>query len=180
MPAYQGQSGTFVEEWKEIDRALHRNPHLSSERLMLELQKLYPGRFRDGQIRTLRRRVSKWRLAHPEYAKVTIPGASLPRGSCAVRAAGENPADYIELPAPDTTTKVSKLCENVGFANVWDDIIFALKRDPYLSAQALFSGLQQVYPGRFRASQLATFSARLKDWRRMRPEYAKPLRGAPG
>ncbi len=41
-----------------LDDALKKG----SERLLLALQQRYPGKFADGQLRTLQRRVRSWRL----------------------------------------------------------------------------------------------------------------------
>ncbi len=171
MPAYQGQSTAFVEEWNDIDEALHRNPHMSARRLMLELEKLYPGRYAEGQYRTLARRISKWRLAHPEYAGLIIPGASLPRGLVTARAEAAS-AERGRL----NGDAAPGLCAEVGFANVWDTVISALKEDPYLSGRALFLRLQEAYPGRFRTGQQNNFALKLGFWRRESPENAKPRR----
>ena len=55
----------FLDVWDEVQMTLEQQPHLVAKTLFLELQKKYPGRFSDGQLRTFQRRVSDWRL---EYA----------------------------------------------------------------------------------------------------------------
>jgi hypothetical protein len=175
-PAYPVQSATFTEAWAEIDHALHCNPYMSSERLMVVLQKLYPGRFADGQVRTLRRCVRKWRLAHPEYADVTVFGSALARGAGAARAEDKATPDYTVLPRTDITVTASKLYQNIGAATIWEDVIGVLERNPHLSVPALFTGLKEAYPGRYRTLDRGVFGARLKEWRRQHPEYARPPR----
>jgi len=51
----------FVDIWEEVRLALVVNPGLEAKTLFVELQRRYPGRFEDGQLRTLQRRVKVWR-----------------------------------------------------------------------------------------------------------------------
>lgn len=52
----------FADVWQEVEQQLQLSPHLSAKILFLVLQKKYPGKFIDGQLRTLQRRVKSWRL----------------------------------------------------------------------------------------------------------------------
>jgi hypothetical protein len=51
----------FADVWHEIEHQLQLTPHLPAKTLFLALQKKYPGKFSDGQLRTLQRRVKAWR-----------------------------------------------------------------------------------------------------------------------
>ena len=51
----------FVEVWKEIRELLEVNAGLEAKTMFEYLQRRYPGRFGDGQVRTLQRRVKSWR-----------------------------------------------------------------------------------------------------------------------
>jgi hypothetical protein len=44
-----------------VEEQLVRNPHLQAKTLLGWLQREHPGRFADGQLRTLQRRVKRWR-----------------------------------------------------------------------------------------------------------------------
>lgn len=55
----------FIDVWEEVQLSLQWEPHLVAKTLFMNLQKKYPGRFNDGQLRTFQRRVSAWRI---EYA----------------------------------------------------------------------------------------------------------------
>jgi hypothetical protein len=55
----------LLDVWDEVKQVLEQQPHLVAKTLFLDLQKKYPGRFSDGQLRTFQRRVSAWRI---EYA----------------------------------------------------------------------------------------------------------------
>jgi len=69
----------FFDFWQGVEEKLEINPGLEAKTLFEELQRLYPGRFADGQLRTLQRRVKIWRsLKGPPkevfFAQVHKPG----------------------------------------------------------------------------------------------------------
>jgi hypothetical protein len=47
----------FADTWEEIRPLLIAEPGLQAKTLFEHLQRTYPGRFQDGQVRTLRRRI---------------------------------------------------------------------------------------------------------------------------
>jgi hypothetical protein len=51
----------FTDTWEEIRQLLISQPNLQAKTLFEHLQRTYPGRFQDGQVRTLRRRIKHWR-----------------------------------------------------------------------------------------------------------------------
>ena len=51
----------FQDVWPELLEALRLNPGLQAKTLFLDLQRRSPGRFPDGQLRTLQRRIKSWR-----------------------------------------------------------------------------------------------------------------------
>ena len=69
----------FAGVWPQIEEQLTLNPGLEALTLLAWLQRQYPGRFADGQLRTLQRRVKQWRaLSGPAkevfFAQVHHPG----------------------------------------------------------------------------------------------------------
>jgi len=69
----------FAEVWEEVRGKLEINPGLEAKTLFDDLQRRYAGRFADGQLRTLQRRVKTWRaLEGPSrevfFAQVYHPG----------------------------------------------------------------------------------------------------------
>jgi hypothetical protein len=69
----------FTGVWEEVQGKLEINPGLEAKTLFEDLQRRYPGRFADGQLRTLQRRVKRWRaLQGPPkevfFAQVHKPG----------------------------------------------------------------------------------------------------------
>ena len=51
----------FAEVWEEVAEKLELAPGLEAKTLFEDLQRRYPGRFADGQLRTLQRRIKIWR-----------------------------------------------------------------------------------------------------------------------
>lgn len=51
----------FAEVWGELRGLVDANPGLEAKTLFESLQREYPGRFSDGQLRTLQRRLKHWR-----------------------------------------------------------------------------------------------------------------------
>jgi len=69
----------FVEVWPWVAEQLSLNPGLEARTLLEALQREHPGRFADGQLRTLQRQVKRWRgLEGPGkevfFAQVHHPG----------------------------------------------------------------------------------------------------------
>jgi len=50
----------FADTWEEIRQLLTAEPELQPKTLFEHLQRRYPGRFQDGQVRSLRRRIKYW------------------------------------------------------------------------------------------------------------------------
>ena len=51
----------FADVWEQVQELLTVEPGLQAKTLFEHLQQAHPGRFSDGQVRTLRRRISYWR-----------------------------------------------------------------------------------------------------------------------
>lgn len=51
----------FQQDWEKVRELLEVNPGLEAKTIFEYLQRCYPGRFADGQVRTLQRRVKGWR-----------------------------------------------------------------------------------------------------------------------
>lgn len=64
---YRTRKDNFAGVWRELEELLEREPGLEALTLMEHLCRQYPGQFRMSQLRTLQRRVKRWRaLAGPE------------------------------------------------------------------------------------------------------------------
>jgi len=60
-PRRRTRVDAFEEVWGELRELLQVNPGLEAKTVFEYLQRQYPGRFQDGQLRTLQRRVKVWR-----------------------------------------------------------------------------------------------------------------------
>ena len=60
----------FADVWPELEALLQLNPGLEAKTLFTDLQRRFPGRFPDRQLRTLQRRVKTWRALHGEPKEV--------------------------------------------------------------------------------------------------------------
>ena len=63
----------FEEVWDWVAEQLAVNSGLEAKTLFRELQQRYPGRFQDGQLRTLQRRVKTWRATEGPAKEVYFP-----------------------------------------------------------------------------------------------------------
>ena len=76
---YRTRDDPFADVWPALEDRLRLNPGLEAKTLFAELQRNHPGRFADGQPRTLQRRIKRWRaLEGPArevfFAQVHRPG----------------------------------------------------------------------------------------------------------
>ena len=58
---WQTRQDSFADVWEEVRTKLQANAGLQAKTLFQDLQRRNPGRFADGQLRTLQRRVKAWR-----------------------------------------------------------------------------------------------------------------------
>jgi hypothetical protein len=69
----------FDRAWGEIRRQIDAQPGLEAKTLFEALQRQYPGEFADGQVRTLQRRIKRWRATEGPgrevfFAQKHVPG----------------------------------------------------------------------------------------------------------
>jgi len=58
---WRTREDAFVEHWPEVEARLEQSPALEAKTLFEMLVETYPGRYEEGQLRTLQRRVKSWR-----------------------------------------------------------------------------------------------------------------------
>jgi transposase InsO family protein len=61
---YRTRPDPFEDEWSELEQMLRDAPELEAKTLFEWLNERRPGKYQEGQIRTLQRRVSNWRALH--------------------------------------------------------------------------------------------------------------------
>ena len=72
----------FAEVWQEVKEKLRINAGLEAKTLFEDLQRRYPGRFSDGQLRTLQRRVKLWHALEGPAKEVFFPQVHKPGQLC--------------------------------------------------------------------------------------------------
>ena len=75
----------FEEHWAEIEARLQETPEFEAKTLFELLQQQYPGRYEDGQLRTLQRHVKRWAGRRPRWVerrRPQTPGQGAP-STCA-------------------------------------------------------------------------------------------------
>jgi hypothetical protein len=73
----------FDEVWEELRALLEVNPGLLGTTLLTHLQRLHPGRFSDGQLRSLQRKIKEWRATEGPPREVFFPQVHHPGEWCA-------------------------------------------------------------------------------------------------
>lgn len=63
----------FADVWEEVRGFLEVDAGLEAKTIFEELQRVYPGRFSDGQLRTLQRRVKRWRALEGPSREAFFP-----------------------------------------------------------------------------------------------------------
>lgn len=72
----------FEDVWEEVRERLEANPGFEAKTLFEDLQRRNPGRFSDGQIRSLQRRIKAWRALEGPQKQVFFPQVHNPGELC--------------------------------------------------------------------------------------------------
>ncbi len=70
---WRTREDAFAEVWDGVEAHLALNPGLEAKTLFEHLQREHPGRFSDGQLRTLQRRIKVWRALEGPAREVYFP-----------------------------------------------------------------------------------------------------------
>ena len=70
---WRTRTDPFEDVWDEVSGLLAVNPGLQGVTIFAHLQREYPGRFQDGQLRTLQRRMKVWRATEGPGREVFFP-----------------------------------------------------------------------------------------------------------
>ncbi len=76
---WRTRTDPFERVWKEIREQAETNPGLEAKTIFEALQRQHPGEFADGQLRTLQRRMKRWRVTEGPgrevfFAQRHVPG----------------------------------------------------------------------------------------------------------
>jgi hypothetical protein len=67
---YRTRADPFAEDWPEMEEMLAGAPELEAKALFEWLCERSPGKYKEGQLRTFQRRVSRWRALHCDQVAV--------------------------------------------------------------------------------------------------------------
>lgn len=76
--AWRTRKNPFEEVWPEIEAMLREEPRLKAKTIFEELQAKQPGRFQDGQLRTLQRQIRQWRASDGADREAFFPQVHYP------------------------------------------------------------------------------------------------------
>lgn len=81
--AWQTRLDSFEEDWSWIEQQLREaKGALEGKELFEALQRLYPGKYQDGQLRTLQRRVKVWKALYGPSQETFFPQTYYPGQWC--------------------------------------------------------------------------------------------------
>jgi hypothetical protein len=63
----------FEEIWDWVEGFLNNNQDIEAKSFFVSLQRQYPGKYQDGQLRTFQRRIKQWRALHGRGQEVFFP-----------------------------------------------------------------------------------------------------------
>ena len=67
---HRTRADPFEEDWLEVERKLQAAPELEAKTLFEWLCEQRPGKYQEGQLRTLQRRVRDWRALHHQQMAI--------------------------------------------------------------------------------------------------------------
>jgi len=79
---WRTRENPFSEVWDEVKKMLKENPGFEAQTIFDYLQRKHPGKFQDGQIRTLQRHIKVWRTLEGPDKEVFFPQEHHPGVLC--------------------------------------------------------------------------------------------------
>ena len=70
---HRTRSDPFVQDWAWVEAQITQDPALQVKTLFALLCEAFPGRYQEGQLRTLQRHVQAWRVRHGPEQEVMFP-----------------------------------------------------------------------------------------------------------
>jgi hypothetical protein len=80
---WRTRADAFADVWHEVVERLALNPGLEAKALFQDLQRRFPDRFKDGQLRALQRRIKAWRAERGPAKEVFFDQVHHPGRLCA-------------------------------------------------------------------------------------------------
>jgi hypothetical protein len=127
----------FEDIWPYIKNKLEINPGLEAKTLFQYLQREYPGEYKDGQLRTLQRRIKSWRATEGPAKEVFFPQEYKPGELCQsdftymnklnITLAGQR-FDHLvyHFVLPYSNWETGKICFSESFESLSEGLQYAL------------------------------------------------------
>src|SRR5882757_11369471 len=80
---WRTRTDPFVEVWEQLQKQIQASPGLEAKTLFEALQREQPGRFAEGQLRTLQRKIKTWRATAGPAQEVFFAQKHEPGRLCA-------------------------------------------------------------------------------------------------
>lgn len=75
---YRTRPDDFAEVWSEVEELLERDAAIEAKTIFDHLCRQHPGKFQEGQLRTMQRKVKVWRALKGQPREVFFPQVHLP------------------------------------------------------------------------------------------------------
>src|SRR5579872_1732672 len=159
----------FADVWSAVEKQLEENSGLQAKTLFAWLQREYPGRFQDGQLRTFQRGVRRWRATRGPGKEVYFSQVHEPGRLCA--------SDFTHMTSLDVTIAGQRLAHMVyhfvlTYSNwEWASVCYSE------SFESLSEGLQRAVwelggiPARHRTDRLSAAVNNLSESREFTERY---------
>jgi hypothetical protein len=105
--SWRTRADPFVDVWPEVEQMLVDAPGLEAKTVFDALQRKYPDRFVDGQVRSLQRKVRLWRSARGPSKTVTFAQRHRPGEAAQTDFTSTNELAVTVAGAPSTPSKRS-------------------------------------------------------------------------
>ncbi len=75
---YNTRENPFIDVWEEIKQLIINNKRIQAKTIIKYLKKVYPGKFKDNQLRTLQRKIKEWKALEGPPKEVYFPQIHYP------------------------------------------------------------------------------------------------------
>jgi transposase len=78
LRTHRTRDDPFVDDWPWVEAQIREDPALQAKTLFALLCAAFPGRYQEGQLRTLQRHMQAWRVRHGPGQEIMFPQVHLP------------------------------------------------------------------------------------------------------
>ncbi len=185
---YRTRPDPFDEVWPELEEKLGGAPTLEAKTLFEDLCERYPGRWQEGQLRTLQRRVRDWRALNGPDREVFFPQVHHPgrRGESDFTCMNELGITVAGQPFPHKLYHFVLTCSNWEYAEIARSESFAALKRGFQDAVWELGGVPEEH--RTDNTSTATHDLKREQGRAFNAAYlrlmehygTRPTRNTPG